>query len=1416
MAGTCDSSHPRGGKWWAIRRRMRALQLASRAALLLGLCAPAALAADSDADGLEDGWELLYFGNLAAQPGPDPDGDGLSNGEEHALGSDPTRFDTDGDSLSDGRERDLRTSPTLADSDSDGLSDYAETQVHHTNPRRRDTDGGGRDDGEEVVLDATDPLSAADDLLDSDGDGLTNQRELEMGTNPFSVDTDGDLLGDSEEDANGDGRHRGDSNENGIFEPDLGEETDPTNADTDEDGLSDGLEQLFNTDPFQVDSDGDGIRDGDEHDLSIDQFACLSPSQPDSDGDGVNDGAELTGGSNPCNVDSDADGVLDGVEVSDGTSPSVAGDALLDTDGDGLSDNYETNVSLTDPSLADSDGDGLRDGEEVFPLRDGLLTSPFDADSDDDGLLDGSESVEFNGQVTFASHPLRADSDGDGLLDGLERGLLVPESSGLDPDATDLGVFVADTEPFSTTDPLVADTDGDTLLDGAEDQNHDGLRQPNETDPNLFDTDGDGLSDGWEVDQNNRGTCGVAFDPTSSDAAADFDGDDLNNLAEFELRVRIDLTLEARPTDPCNPDTDGDGLSDATEARSAYANGQSDPTSADTDGDGIPDGLEDSSGNGRLAVGVETDPTNRDSDGDGLRDGIEDANRDGQSSAGETDPRVVDSDGDGLDDGTEVFRLGTDPLVKDTDGDGLSDGRERGVDGDADPASRTDPLATDTDLDGLADGAEDANLNGRFDAGETNPSDRDTDDGGVSDGREVQMDATDPNDPSDDIVTAGTDPPEEIPPLRPDSGGTIVPPEEVPEEVDPRWSLEANGEIRGTGCALHGEVGMGDARGDGSSGGNTGSSAAWVAAAALIAALARRSQRASRLCVLGLGVAAASASPAQAQTPDQIANARNTNIDANPHRINPAGFELLGVSRPRVLPHLGLRGAASISYLTGPAVVADRNSGDTLRKLVSNRQQAELGVAFGLLDRFQISLMAPVVLHQRAELPGQSLGTATGSGFGNPTIVPRAVLVGEEHGAFALGVEAPVTLPLWDAPAYMGYDGFGVEPRVLTEAKAGPIVISTSVGALFKEEQRIFNLRDGNELSYGVATLYPNALSGWDFGAEFQGGTPLAQPGRGTETRGEVLLGARHHVDDRFSVSGGGGAGVLSGIGQSGYRVFLAVGYAASLAAAPPPEPVDNKTRCLPRLDGSTPPGCPPPDADGDGILDRPDKCMNQPEDKDGFEDEDGCPDPDNDQDGLLDNEDGCPNEPEDRDGFKDADGCPEPDNDSDGLLDAVDKCPFEAEDEPGEGADGCPKLMAKTCPDGARPTSSGECLARISAGLIQIAEPVQFGEYTATLADSSRELLNQVVDILDANSSMKVQIVGHTDSWGVRAKNLELSRERARSVRFYLIRQSKDPGRMAKRLRSLGKGESEPLESNDTAVGRAKNRRVEFVIVDP
>src|SRR6185503_17647656 len=97
-------------------------------------------------------------------------------------------------------------------------------------------------------------------------------------------------------------------------------------------------------------------------------------------------------------------------------------------------------------------------------------------------------------------------------------------------------------------------------------------------------------------------------------------------------------------------------------------------------------------------------------------------------------------------------------------------------------------------------------------------------------------------------------------------------------------------------------------------------------------------------------------------------------------------------------------------------------------------------------------------------------------------------------------------------------------------------------------------------------------------------------------------------------------------------------------------------------------------DPDHDGIVGAADKCPNDAEDMDGFQDADGCPDRDNDNDGIPDATDKCPNQAEDKDGFQDADGCPDPDNDGDGVPDATDKCPTEPETKNGyQDADGCP-----------------------------------------------------------------------------------------------------------------------------------------------
>jgi outer membrane protein OmpA-like peptidoglycan-associated protein len=256
------------------------------------------------------------------------------------------------------------------------------------------------------------------------------------------------------------------------------------------------------------------------------------------------------------------------------------------------------------------------------------------------------------------------------------------------------------------------------------------------------------------------------------------------------------------------------------------------------------------------------------------------------------------------------------------------------------------------------------------------------------------------------------------------------------------------------------------------------------------------------------------------------------------------------------------------------------------------------------------------------------------------------------------------------------------------------------------------------------------------------------------------------------------------------------------------------------------------PDTDGDGFRDDIDSCPEEPEDVDGFEDEDGCPDTDNDDDGILDADDQCPDKAEDKDGWKDEDGCPEDDDDTDGdgILDTDDQCPEEAEDFDGfEDEDGCPEPdndqdgiadVNDECPNQKGVAEKNGCpLKRVVVTLkrIMINEKVFFEYDKATIQEKSYDLLNEVAQVIKDNSRIKkIEIQGHTDHTGSAKYNKELSQKRAESVKEYLVAQ----GVSTDRLTSKGYGFDNPLvvleegeEESDEAA--AQNRRVEFVIVE-
>ena len=253
----------------------------------------------------------------------------------------------------------------------------------------------------------------------------------------------------------------------------------------------------------------------------------------------------------------------------------------------------------------------------------------------------------------------------------------------------------------------------------------------------------------------------------------------------------------------------------------------------------------------------------------------------------------------------------------------------------------------------------------------------------------------------------------------------------------------------------------------------------------------------------------------------------------------------------------------------------------------------------------------------------------------------------------------------------------------------------------------------------------------------------------------------------------------------------------------------------------------PPPDEDGDGITDADDKCPKEAEDKDSFLDEDGCADPDNDGDTIADAADQCPNEAETKNGISDDDGCPEKDDDGDGLVGDADKCPTDAEDKDGfQDEDGCPDpdndadgiADADDKCNGQPETKNGYqdgdgCPDEVPITVqkfVGVIQGITFDTGKATIKKSSNKTLDAAAKVLTDVPDVKLEIQGHTDDVGDHDANVKLSQERAEAVKAYF----ESKGIAADRLKAIGYGPDKPIDPATTAKARAKNRRVEFQLL--
>ena len=511
------------------------------------------------------------------------------------------------------------------------------------------------------------------------------------------------------------------------------------------------------------------------------------------------------------------------------------------------------------------------------------------------------------------------------------------------------------------------------------------------------------------------------------------------------------------------------------------------------------------------------------------------------------------------------------------------------------------------------------------------------------------------------------------------------------------------------------------------------------------------------------------------------------------------GTNILNIGTSDVIRHLYPSFGLVLHFQDDPfqLVLADDEE-DIRQRIVDYQLKAEVWASVGLFDYLEIGFVMPLVLAQEAgDVLTEALEPRAFNSFttADLRIVPKLkILNAEEFSGFGLALMVPISLPTGDSESYNSEGRVRFEPRLVLDYRTeGGFLVAANVAFQPRQNRQVLNFENTDAFKWGLGLEVPLvkdelALIGSVFGTVAVGADVGVSEGRTMPI--EALGGVQWWFFEDWVGNIGGGAGLTDGVGSPDFRAFLSVGY----------------TPKKPKVY----------DADGDGVVDADDKCPLEPEDMDGFQDEDGCPDVDNDGDGVLDVADGdkdntgfgaCRNEPEDKDGFEDTDGCPDPDNDKDGILDVADgekdetgygKCRNEPENvNEWQDEDGCPDIKPK---------------AVLTETAIQILEKVYFDFDKATIQERSFPLLDEVVRILSENPQVNlVRIEGHTDNIGTRAYNAGLSDRRSKAVMAYLVKK----GIEKKRLTAKGYGFDFPIDTNATQEGRDKNRRVEFNILE-
>jgi OmpA-OmpF porin, OOP family len=522
-------------------------------------------------------------------------------------------------------------------------------------------------------------------------------------------------------------------------------------------------------------------------------------------------------------------------------------------------------------------------------------------------------------------------------------------------------------------------------------------------------------------------------------------------------------------------------------------------------------------------------------------------------------------------------------------------------------------------------------------------------------------------------------------------------------------------------------------------------------------------------------VATLAAAPAAAQLPDPFVRG----FDAVPQKVTPLSSSAFVVEGARPAPTGSWHGELLFDW--NVQILAYRDGDQKAGNFIPWRVDGHLlggGTILPFLELtgdLQFTLAQGDNFEQIAGAFGPPVSTGVSGGLGDIRLVPRLFTPASWKLPIDLAFVPELRFPTGSADSFLGGRGVIFAPRINLEHAFGAVRLLLNVGLRYRSTARFLQLVVENELTGGGAVIWTlptgKVFRRPELIAETSFSTPLASPFAAnlsgssaySTTPWEFLIGARtlfsKHLGAELAV-GRGFSGSQPGYGREAFRML------ASLRVEFEPEPAG-----------------PVRDRDHDGVPDEVDRCPDEPGDG-----PDGCPDLDWDKDGIPNVDDRCPREP----GTRELDGCP--DRDMDGIPDPEDKCP----DEPGPAEnDGCPVQGP---------------LVTLESDRVRLKGSVHFDTDKAIIKPDSFGLLDEVVGVLAGHPELHhVRVEGHTDNRGTAPYNLDLSRRRAASVVEYLVQH----GIARKRLVSAGYGFERPVADNATALGRAKNRRVEFRLME-